>query len=76
MNITGWWMVEEFMGVSETYQTVVKSLSVGSLIPLMIPKVITVCREYNNNNSICDNSDGYFRQFCDHQKLHPALPFS
>ena len=26
MNITGWWMVEEFMGVSETY-TVVKSFS-------------------------------------------------
>jgi len=23
----------------------------------------------------CDNGDGYFRQFYDHQKLHPALPF-
>jgi hypothetical protein len=44
MDVTGWWMVEEFMGVSETW-IVVKSLSAGLVIPLMLLKVITVCRE-------------------------------
>ena len=37
-------MVEEFMGVSET-QTVVKSLSAGLVIPLMLLKVIAVRRD-------------------------------
>ena len=45
MHITSCWMVEELVRVSET-QAIEKFLSVGSVIPLMIMKVITVCREW------------------------------